>query len=408
MKANFFLVFVTFLFWNSAQAQVTKESFDKAVDYLNCKTVELTLKDDKNLDYFNKECPCNGITYQKIKIFFDSARKLDNTINLSIEIESLKNTFKESWNKDESISFLTEKIFFDSNKYPKLFSFAKKRQGLNFFNDYKSILKSEIDKILVLNYNYGSIDTSSSIVEEPNTEKEFDNVDKNTNPTNYENWYDDDYFKVIFVSILISIIISLITFYFVFKMIKSNNIDLTTSIKDYLKKNVSNEYSNRNMTPNIVTHAEINELATKIKSLEVELKNLTHIVPASVVSINETTHSNFQESKQSVEKSDIFFLSSPNSDGSFDESSASSFYKEGASIYRFTKIGYNKSKFQISEKDASIKLALQYRDKRIDPVCEATNAFNQSSNIITESPGEAELQGNKWVVTLKSKIKYEN
>jgi hypothetical protein len=107
-------------------------------------------------------------------------------------------------------------------------------------------------------------------------------------------------------------------------------------------------------------------------------------------------------------KSEIFFLSSPNADGSFDESSASSTYKEGATIYRFTKTGNNKANFQIDDKEASVKLALQYRDRRIDPVCETTNAFNQAKNISTVQQGEAELQSGKWVVSKKAKIKYEN
>ena len=62
-----------------------------------------------------------------------------------------------------------------------------------------------------------------------------------------------------------------------------------------------------------------------------------------------------------------------------------------------------------SEVDASIKLALQYQDKTIDPVCDNLNAYDpQSTKIVTVSEGEAELQGEKWVCNIKAKIRYEN
>ena len=83
-------------------------------------------------------------------------------------------------------------------------------------------------------------------------------------------------------------------------------------------------------------------------------------------------------------------------------------YKEGASIYRFTKVGNNRAKFKIDEREASVKLALTYPDKSIDPVCDAVNAFNpKTKQITTVEDGEAELLNNKWKISIKAKISYE-
>ena len=142
----------------------------------------------------------------------------------------------------------------------------------------------------------------------------------------------------------------------------------------------------------------------KIKS------QLINLNPASNYTA-QTIQPTIQEIKQPEVITQTFFLSTPNSDGSFNESSSSSTYKDGATIYRFTKIGNNRAKFQIDEKDASARLALQYPDKNIDPVCDAVNAFNpKATRIITVEQGEAELQNGKWVVdrNKKAKIKYEN
>lgn len=105
-----------------------------------------------------------------------------------------------------------------------------------------------------------------------------------------------------------------------------------------------------------------------------------------------------------------FYLSTPNSDGSFNNSSANSTYKEGASIYKFQNSQANRAKFKIDEHDASVKLALAYPDKNIDPVCDAQNAFDpRARRIFTVEPGIAELSSdNKWKVITKAKIRYES
>lgn len=105
-----------------------------------------------------------------------------------------------------------------------------------------------------------------------------------------------------------------------------------------------------------------------------------------------------------------FYLSTPNSDGSFNNSSANPTYKEGASIYKFQNFKDNRAKFEIDQHDASIKLALAYPDKNIDPVCDAQNAFDpRARRIYTAEPGIAELSSdNKWKVITKAKIRYES
>ena len=73
------------------------------------------------------------------------------------------------------------------------------------------------------------------------------------------------------------------------------------------------------------------------------------------------------------------------------------------------KTGNSKANFQIDEKETSIKLALQYPDKNIDPVCDAENAFNPRANrISTIKMGEAELQNGKWIINSKAVIRYED
>ncbi len=106
--------------------------------------------------------------------------------------------------------------------------------------------------------------------------------------------------------------------------------------------------------------------------------------------------------------SEVFYLSTPNKDGSFNVSSIRDSFKYGASIYQFTKTSRNRARFRIDSNEGAIKLALAFPDSNIEPSCELQNAYRKnSSTIITEEEGEAELKGNKWRVIKPVKIRYE-
>lgn len=160
---------------------------------------------------------------------------------------------------------------------------------------------------------------------------------------------------------------------------------------------------------------EISQLKEEVRKLAVKVDSSK--IPMEVFVAGEIdTPMKKQELNQRSDKpaeqpaaSGAFFLSTPNSDGSFNNSSANPSYKEGASIYKFMHIKENRAKFWIDERDASVKLALAYPDKNIDPVCDALNAYDpRARKISTREPGVAELIGDKWKVITKAKIRYDN
>ncbi len=165
----------------------------------------------------------------------------------------------------------------------------------------------------------------------------------------------------------------------------------------------------------------INQLEGRVSQLEEEMKKLAVKVDSSKIPMEVIVTGGMEpvmkprEQNQRVERqpdqqpiSPAFFLSTPNSDGSFNNSSANPTYKEGASIYKFLNTKGSRAKFWIDERDASVKLALAYPDKNIDPVCDALNAFDpRARKIFTQEPGEAELMDDKWMVLTKARIRYE-
>ena len=403
MKQKITLLFTALFLFGFAKAQVSKDSYEKVVDFLNCKTVELSLKEDKNLSDFQKKCPCGQSSFTQINQFLNSV-KLDATIALSNEVEGLKNSFKENWKKEDVVSFLSESIFNDKTKFQKIFAFAEKRQGKPEFVTYKANLSSELPNMLI--ENISQISTSG---QESSIEDRLAELEKQSQGKEGKGWLSGITSQIIVVSFLISLLFLLLSFFLFSRLFKNNDTEISTDIKNYIKRKIDDVSFNRNISNNNFNNSELKDMHNRIRDLELQIKNLSDKLQPSNLGSIPTPQTTYQEVKQPEVRTETFFLSTPNADGSFNESSALSVPNDAATIYKFLKIGNSRAKFLINEKDTSVKLALQYPDKSIDPVCDAINAFNpKSTKITTVEQGEAELQGNKWIVNKKAKIRYEN
>lgn len=414
MKHKIALLFTALLLFGFVQAQVSKESYEKAVDLLNCKTVELTLPKE-NIQQYQQQCNCNATDFAQINKFLTSVGKLDATIALSNEVESLKKSFKENWKKEDVVTFLSESIFTDK-KFQKIAAFADKRKGKPEFDSYKLNLKTDVANTLVESVTQETVTSTNTSVQQPNVEDRISKLEEYSNTKKDDNGILGglaDY--LILFSILLGVIALLLAL-----RKPSSETDYDSLIDKLIRSQRMNSHFQsqqsvfRSTSNNNSSSAELRDANNRIRDLETQIEKiksqLSNTNPVSSYTA-QTTQPTYQEVKQPEVITQTFFLSTPNSDGSFNESSASSTFKDGASIYRFIKVGNNKAKFQIEEKDASAKLALQYPDKNIDPVCDAVNAFNpKATRITTVEQGEAELQNGKWIVekNKKAKIKYEN
>lgn len=411
MKLRIVLVILALSFSSLTWAQVSRESYEKAVDFLNCKSVELSLKSTNNYNKFQTECPCSTASYNQINSFLTAAAKLSATLALSQEIENLKEEFDQNWQIESATSFLTDTIFLDNGKYKKINEFIKNRKNIHLLSDYKAILRNELPSLLKnpqanraakLTSNDKQQYLRAGITEYAGSQEE-----------ETESWFNGIIFQIILISIIISTLFALIIFLFISKTIEKNDKKLPSVIKKYVEEKRSNQSLRERSEINPI---EVKKLKDDFKKLREEFEKLREdmkilgfkSIPMEIILPKDEKAMQVKIEEPEI-KPEIFFISTPNSDGSFSESSASTAYKEGASIYRFTKIGTNIAEFHIEEKEASVKLAIQYPELRIDPLCDAENAFDpKATRIITVHPGEAELQGGKWVRNTKAKIRYES
>jgi hypothetical protein len=388
-----------------ANAQtVDKAQFDKGVDFLNCKAVEFTLK-DQSLAKFKEKCNCQEqITYSHLSAFL-SEEKIDLTKDLSAEIETLKNNFKDEMTIEDVVTYLTSAVFNEKVKFSKLYSFENKK-GRKESPQYKAF-KTDLKERLLKNFNIANENQKQNQITELQSrinDLENELVDLRDARSSKKNSAFGLALEIDVISILITLALFIIVFIIAKKRRRHSSPQADSSVSRVPPSPfVDNNYRNDQSDIKRLTK-EIDELKSTIHQLGRKLEQ-RDISPPSV---DRSESSNAQLEK--LNNSSLYF-STPDTDGSFSENAGHSSYKEGATIYKFRKLSGTQAEFQIDEREPSIKLALQYPDRNIDPVCEAINAFNPRSKTITTvdgGPGLVELIGDKWKVIRKAKIRYDN
>jgi hypothetical protein len=410
MKFKLILSILLIAFYSLAKAQVSKSDFEKAINYFNCKAVELSLEDRNGDQEFKKNCDCSGYpAYNEIKKSIPKTVTL--TIELSEEIETLKSEYKLNITSQDAIKLITEDIFNDETKYRKIVDFAKRRSSHNKFNIFLSNLKNGINLIFSKSPNQEANGVEENLNLNNYSSSLRDRISKieeelEKNKPEKKAWFEGITFQIDIFSIFISLIIAILIIWIVLKRINNKESEISINVKNYVKERISQSILEKENQYLATNSFELLELSKRVRYLENEIKMITDKNNSVKNSIQSPY---YQPEPDDFDKVETFYLSTPNADGSFNERSASAIYKEGASIYRFTRISINRAMFQLDEREASIKLALQYPDRNIDPVCDAENAFNpKAKTIITNSAGEAELVGDKWFKNKKAKISYGN
>lgn len=169
--------------------------------------------------------------------------------------------------------------------------------------------------------------------------------------------------------------------------------DLTTRI--FLKKDP-------------ISADDINQLKEQVAALQEEVKKLT--APPSPPAASASKPPRRRSLTPDQEE---YYLSTPNSDGTFNASSMSNQFRPSASVYKFQVTeanGTHRAEFTVANDYDAVKDALSSPGSYLDPVCESINPyFSGAKRIVNIRPGKAVKQGDKWVVKPehKARIRYE-
>lgn len=404
--------------------QISKESFEKAVDFVNCKSVELSLKKSSTKGVtaqFQAYCNCKeSPDFKKINLAIPSTET--KTIELSNEIDKVKvNEYNSILGSDDAIKLLIEDIFSNKTKYQKLYDFAFKRKDDPSLVSLKKELKEGLSKeFSVQSTAVANSETTNDYSEErplePKVENGIDSGQSRSDKNNEKSWFGGFTFQIDIFSMVFTLVIGIL----IYKILSNKRLhksdEISLKIKEYIDEEINKTVSCKGNSNQNSSNTFNKNLENEIERIKKELIRIEHIssnrnIPMEV--IYHPQEETYVEKIKPEEKvpPEFFFLSNPNLDGSFNESSASPHYREGASMYKFTKVGNNKAKFQIDDRETSIKLALQYPDRNIIPVCDSINEYESKYNrlsTLNQGEGEVELNNGKWKVILKAKIKYES
>lgn len=413
MRINVFLVVGLLSISGIAQSQVSKDAFEKAVNFVNCKYVEHSLKNSNKkgvIEMYQKNCNCqNQPSFDSIISGIQKSE--EKTIELSKEIEKVKLEFNDDLDSDEVIKRLTDDIFLNKEKYQKLFEFSNKRKGNDDFDELKKEIAKSLPQILEPTKQAKAVNNSmksegffpKSVEERLSALEKKSEIEKEP-----IGWFSRNINIFVITSLILSSLLLILKFIEIFN--RGNRV--SDDVKKYVKEKVTE--NNGGISAQLMNTTGISSLQARVTKVENDLKGLKTSGNSTNIPLDIVTpryEQSWQDKKQQEEKTETFFLSTPNADGTFNASSVSSIYKEGASIYKFTKLGNDRAEFQIDDREASVKLALTYPDKNIDPVCDAVNAFDSKAiRIATVEVGKAELFNDKWIVnkSQKAKISYES
>jgi uncharacterized protein YdcH (DUF465 family) len=405
--------------------KVSQEIINKAVDKLNCLATENSVIESKK----TWKCDCSSNPgYDKIKGAIPN--DLSNTLALSNEINQIKNQKVPAASKDELIKYLSEDVFTKQSQFARLYSFASSRASNSAFKEWKRKLKSEISEIAA-NATNKEKKPDEEIVQEPpvqeppvveqvvnTSENKAESVEDKREPEVSKSVFT---FEIDVVAIILMILLGIV----IIKLSNStptaspvqSKRDIPDSIRNYVKEKIeSASFTNRGSINTGYSSNEISRLKDEIFQLKKEIESLNQKVYAEKIPFeviqpkyedpNSETRRPTNENKTSNE---AIYLSTPNNEGSFNDSSSSTSYREGASIYKFVKSSSNEASFQIDDRESSIKMAMQFPEKNILPVCDSENEYEPKySKVKTIEPGKVSLEGGKWNVKRKAKIRYES
>lgn len=170
--------------------------------------------------------------------------------------------------------------------------------------------------------------------------------------------------------------------------LKSENTNLHNSLTEIKRNDNSNQ---QQQSENLILIAELR------KELKEALK------PKS----NDIRDNNKQA--EATPPTKVYYFSTPQPDGTFNDSNKSDLFIATSSMYKFTILSSNKAHFEFINDESTLRDALNYPDSYLLPVCRAENTRNIKATKITTigKGGIAELNDGRWIVTEKAVIRYD-
>jgi hypothetical protein len=391
------------------QETMSKGKFDTLVDYMNGNITKAYIEWTINTERWSSKEPDSTAYHDNISQILK-----DNSLDKPVSFETLKNKLNEGKHWSETFNKVTAKYNSIKNEYAKakaaandglidiLFNFEISNNTLN----KHSATKDECEKwksTIRDRFSPKPPEESGTPTKiEERLKKIEERLIKLENKANSPTGTGKLIAKNIpFIAIAVVLLLLCVVLYVYFRKKKPC----------YSETPESNGYDTESLLPKIrELEKELNKMTGDYSSMAVKYGELEKQYSSLTAKINQTGVSNPSTNPPVIKQSSskTFYMSAPNSDGSFWVRNSKQELDPTASCYKFDETAPGVANFSTVDAPAFFSLALQNPSFIIEPVCEPLNPrTSERKRIITKSPGKAQKDGDKWIVTEKAKIRYE-
>jgi len=383
-------------------AQNSKEEYDNAVDYCACKIAYAYTEDfaSKNPSLDEKksfdeviskqlnECDKNNVSSSVLEKLLKENNFNGFSKTLIPDVKKAKNSYSDNFNKEEAINniLISFKLSFDKIDIKSELSNGLNNKLQSFTTNENAVGKEKT--ITNVNSNYTEeINRLEQLIKSKKEEKSDSFI---------PNW--------LLLGLLLLSSIILFIYNYVNNKKLNERIDRRLSKSEYDQTKISsNQSSNRNAN-NSRFERDINQ---KILDLNIAVERLQNTKTISTSpSVQKTSYT--KNIPQSIQKEiqRFVYAKTPISDKVFNASDVTE-NKDGK-FYKFLIKDNNLAEFEFFNTENSAIRAVNAPDSFLYPACEETEPLNQNAKrIITNKPGIAIKQDDKWIVKEKAQITYE-
>lgn len=427
---------------------IDKATYDRAIDYLNCRIAELSVKDQPGQPHLTdfaaqtKSCDLDafkGDFYQTLQSFY-AKRPLAKSQQLAAFIQTFKTRYQSDYNSTQLFKFVVDTLM---NEAP-IQAFAQRHSvtypGVetdlssyvyNLFQNTAPHTPPNPNDALVGNDRTFGNDTADTYIhqdggaandeliveEEPNLNGN-DLYDKALKPW----WYT---YRWLLIVGSLSVVLFILAWRFRWWQQLENRLSSrqlspaqAAAFQQLQQKMVEVENQNINLQEEIsilrqrilayeqkansrsdfeeAEYEEVEDNPPRESFTWVDEQEATTIVASKAIDLDELT------------TGDQFFLPIPDPHGIFDSTKANAHFQRLQSAYKFTVTSSDgqQAHFQLVDDIATIVRALENYDEYIRPACRTTVIPPKiATRVITEDPGLAIRNGKEWHLVSKAVIR---
>jgi hypothetical protein len=425
-KALLLILFYSLL--QPVQSAVIREQFAQTVDYIGWQIMDAYMQDYLSIrpdqtaeragyEAFRQQFGPGQYSIEQppgseaLATFLENNDWRNASINLYRRIIDIKSMYRNEWTEDEAIDFLQQQI---QNVSLQPLGVASEEQYERLAQT-KALLRQEIKQYLATEATTPAetaTEPENAVQEivddnEPEPASGYTEIlpEGNTDGIGSLAFLDSQTFQLVLLG-LILLLLGLL--WYAFSLLKKQDARIDRYGKRIEELTVR---SFQKSTP-YVTREEVAQVKNRLKEAEAKVASLQQRLVKEEKSKTAST-SKFGPNRPPAPVTKSYYLSTPNSDGTFPAGSMSAQFRPSASIYHFEVLeqnGENTAEFTVANNADAMKDALSSPGSYLEPVCDSANSyFPGAQRIINVKPGKAIRRGDQWVVLPEDKalIRYE-